>query len=188
MMTPRTLQTLHSKDGARWSQIQFVAVIYLAVIVCINWRTWIVTHGGARDSRQFRPQLFSALPALASLRMSAQIVDPTLFSQAMLATEFESEYKNPCWLPTRQQRDAQAPSLRCLPYFYVLTPFQSGVRDLAKKMQMHPDIARTDAQPHFWSELRATDQYLDSLQSAVSDVQREPKRKVIGRASLTMYV
>jgi hypothetical protein len=178
--TPRTASALN--DGGRWCKIQAAAVIYLTIVAALNCRTWRLV----RREREMRPQLWPRkLPSLASLKLSAQTIDPSLFAEDW-PTEFAQDFKNPCWNTKQhsieqQQGPQPASELHCLPAFYVLSGFQSGARDLAAKMQQHPDIAKTStATPHFWSELRPLKQFLDTMSSAAPSVAQHPNTSLIG--------
>ena len=121
-----------------------------------------------------RPRLFDTLPSLTQLKASAGAIDSGLFEG--IPAEFDPGYKNPCWIDTRA-------AMHCLPYFYVLSGFQSGIQDLQAKMLKHPDIvASGNPQPHFWAEQRANNKLLRVMDVAVPRIKEAPSRRVVGYA------
>ncbi|XP_072162894.1 carbohydrate sulfotransferase 15-like isoform X2 [Diadema setosum] len=68
----------------------------------------------------------------------------------VIPQQFLQSYKNPCFL-----LDPEVPtSFRCLPYFYLIGIQKCGTTDVWDKLTSHPDILRTQKEPHFWARYR----------------------------------
>ena len=174
-----------TQEEYNWRRIYAVSALYICIIVVANLRTAWVAHPEnmllqpffpGSKAADMRPAIFHARPSAALSQAAARIVDPSLFEElGSQGLEFREDMKNPCW--------SDAGTLKCLPYFYLLGPFQAGVRDIQAKMQRHPQIVRTaNPEPHFWSENRPTSQFLRGMAASVDALEKNPSRNVIGYA------
>jgi hypothetical protein len=197
----RTNRTSLTQEHLNWRKIYAFSCLYVLAILAY-WYTAMTSHQLNRQLplprstvNGMRPKLFETLPSQSTVNKSARIIDPSLFlgleglyqgisaasgnktmGQHTGSGNYLQDMKNPCW---RSEND-----IVCLPYFYVLGSFQSGIRDMQVKMHRHPQIARTaTAEPHFWSENRPTSRYLESLSVATDTLLKNPGRSVIGYVS-----
>lgn len=176
-----------TQEDYNWRKIYAVAFVYIAVIAIANLRTaWMSDSSpgklpffGGSSVEDMRPALFRALPTASLSQNAARVIDPSLFNGfGDEGIEFLEDMKNPCW--------SDGGRLKCLPYFYILGPFQAGVRDMQAKMYRHPQIVRTaNPEPHFWSENRPTEKFLQGTAAATDALQKNPSRNVIGSVSMT---
>lgn len=75
-----------------------------------------------------------------------------------IPSEYEPGFKNPCWLGNATDG---TPRRHCIPFYYLLGNWQSGVRDLQLRLELHPDVVRaSNAAPHFWDERHPFEQYM----------------------------
>lgn len=76
-----------------------------------------------------------------------------------LPASFDPSFKSPCWLGNASEPGGP-PRRHCLPFYFLLGNWQSGVRDLQSRLEHHPDVVKgANAAPHFWDERHPFDQY-----------------------------
>lgn len=84
-------------------------------------------------------------------------------------------YRNPCWVAPNPAADALAAApaagrmLRCMPSFFLLGAFQSGVHDLWQRYSLHPGVARPNgAIEHFIIEQQPWERFIAGYDRAAA--------------------
>ena len=174
-----------SLDELNWRKIYACCAIYLTGVVAINCRQLFRRDGFpdfAQQTSHFRPALTPHLD-LGDLVHAAGIVDPSLAPLLSVTSQgdLDTASSSPCWLLNAQRH--------CLPAFHVLGAFQSGVRDLQTKMQMHPDVAHLrNPEPHFWSELQPVTPYLQQYTDVYDGLMGNASAVLLGCGSCLVCV
>ena len=119
-----------------------------------------------------------ALPTpLAVLRRAAQVYIPDM-ARDMPPERFEAG-ANPCW--------GTGASHRCLPAFFFLGVYQSGVHDLFARLSRHPGVAQNPyASPSFYSEVHTWSDYMGKLRTATKAAGAGPTL-LIGECSAVTF-
>ncbi|XP_071832653.1 carbohydrate sulfotransferase 15-like isoform X2 [Apostichopus japonicus] len=99
-------------------------------------------------------------------------------------TTFLPEYKNPCWLDLKG-------ALKCFPYFFVLGVSKCGTTDVWSKISLHPQVAESSKEPHYWRDRHPStkdfDDYIKRGEHLVRRLHVGYKTAVYGDGSSTTF-
>lgn len=142
--------------------------------------TSVIAASGAVGHPKPRGGLAPSGVSLEAAEAAARSLCPDVFDG--LPLEFDPEYKTPCWYNETEGKR------HCIPFFYILGNFQSGVRDLSLRLALHPDVVSpTNAAPHFWDERHPWGQYVANYDRAVPFIESNPGRTVVGDVSASTF-
>lgn len=58
-----------------------------------------------------------------------------------------ANYKNPCW---KEPRAGHVPTIRCVPYFYLVGAPKAGTTDLYRRLTRHPEVVMPRSKETRW--------------------------------------
>ncbi|KAJ8045542.1 Carbohydrate sulfotransferase 15 [Holothuria leucospilota] len=97
---------------------------------------------------------------------------------------FLPQFKNPCW-------EDKSNTLKCLPYFYLIGVSKCGTTDIWAKLALHPQIAPSTKEPHYWRDrkpgLTSFTNYLSRGDELIRRLTRGDKEAVYGDGSSTTF-